>query len=136
MTEQDLIDTINALIDAGVRGECTVLNPKDIARRAIDRCGEGVFTTEAVTDLVCQIFTIRCEPRKVLPGTRRQAKQCARELGARGDAMIDDEAAWRAEIGADDPEVIEAHLDGARKLQLWEDRISTSRATRATCAVR
>ena len=69
MTEQKLIDTINTLIDADVQAEI-ILNPKDIARRAIDRCGEGVFTTEAVTDLVCQILTVRCEPWKVLPGTR------------------------------------------------------------------
>ena len=51
MTEQKLIDTINALIDADLQAECPALKPKDLARRAIDRCGEGVFTTEAVTDL-------------------------------------------------------------------------------------
>jgi hypothetical protein len=35
MTEQNLIDTINTLIDADTQGECPVLNPRDIARRAI-----------------------------------------------------------------------------------------------------
>jgi len=75
MTERELIDIINALIDADTQGECPVLNPKDIARRAIDRCGEGVFTTEAVTDLVCQIFTIRCEPWKGLPGTTPRLRE-------------------------------------------------------------
>jgi hypothetical protein len=62
MTEQGLIDTINALIDADTQGECPTSSPKDLARRAIDRRGEGVFTTQAVTDLVCQILTVRCEP--------------------------------------------------------------------------
>jgi hypothetical protein len=36
MTEQELIDIINALIDADLQGECQALKPKDIARRALD----------------------------------------------------------------------------------------------------
>ncbi|MGH8490528.1 MAG: hypothetical protein ACREXS_17090 [Gammaproteobacteria bacterium] len=56
-----LIDIINAIIDADVQGDWQVLRPEDIARRAIERCGEGVFEAEAVTDLVSQIFSARCE---------------------------------------------------------------------------
>ncbi|MGH8570403.1 MAG: hypothetical protein ACREXU_20965, partial [Gammaproteobacteria bacterium] len=51
-----LIDIINAIIDADVQGDWQVLRPEDIARRAIERCGEGVFEAEAVTDLVSQIL--------------------------------------------------------------------------------
>ena len=36
--------------------------------------GEGVFTIEAVTDLACQIFTVRCEPWKAPPGSRPRLK--------------------------------------------------------------
>jgi hypothetical protein len=75
MTEQELIDTINALIDADWQAGTPALIPEDIAWRAIDRCGDGAFTTEAVTDLVLQILTARCEPWKISPGTR---PACAR----------------------------------------------------------
>lgn len=73
MTEQDLIDTINALIDADVQAECPALKPKDIARRALDRCG-GVFEPEAVADLTAQILSARCEPWKWPPGARPRLK--------------------------------------------------------------
>ena len=187
MTEQELINTINALIDEGVQAGRPALRPKDIARRALAASIEGVFTMEAVTELVCQILTIRCEPWHAPPGSsprlrawnenvariaakptvaeildagrqagapiavtlacvrhayprmteaaieaeietyldvgedRGSGKGACTRVGARGHAMIDDEAAWLADIGVDDPEVIEAHLEGARKLQLWED---------------
>jgi hypothetical protein len=73
MTEQQLIDTINALIDADVQGVCPALKPKDIARRALDRCGE-VFEPEAVADLAAQILSARCEPWKWPPGARPRLK--------------------------------------------------------------
>lgn len=76
MTEQELIDTINALIDADVQGECPALRPKDIARRAIDQCGGDAFATEeAVTDLVQQIFIARCEPWQLPPGARPHLRE-------------------------------------------------------------
>lgn len=73
MTEQELIDTINALIDADVQAGCPELRPKDIARRALDRCGE-VFEPEAVADLADQILSARCEPWKWPPGARPRLK--------------------------------------------------------------
>jgi hypothetical protein len=75
MTEQELINTINALIDKDPQAECSVLDPKYLARRAIDRCGEGVFEEAAVADLAHQILTIRCEPWMVLPGTKPRLRE-------------------------------------------------------------
>jgi hypothetical protein len=40
MNEQELFNTINALIDEGVQAGCPALKPKDIARCAIVGAGK------------------------------------------------------------------------------------------------
>jgi hypothetical protein len=73
MTEQELIDVINELIDADARAGAEMTNT-GIARRAIDRCN-GSFPLEAVADLVGQIFTHRFEPWMALPGAKPHLRE-------------------------------------------------------------
>jgi hypothetical protein len=61
MTEKELIDTINALIDADVQAG-TEMTSRDLARRAIEHLGEGVVAEGAVADLADQVFAARFEP--------------------------------------------------------------------------
>lgn len=75
MNEQKLIDIINGIIEADVEAECPALRPKDIARRAIERCGKGVLEPEAVNDLVAQILSARCEPWRWPPGARPRLRE-------------------------------------------------------------
>jgi hypothetical protein len=70
MNEEELIGIISELIDAHVG----VMDSEDIARRALDRCGEGIFEREAVIDLAAQILSARCEPWKWPPGARPRLK--------------------------------------------------------------
>jgi hypothetical protein len=51
---------------AAVQAECPELIPKDIAPRALEQCGEGVFEAEAEADLVSQL-SARFEPWRRLP---------------------------------------------------------------------